>query len=307
MTDQQGTLIDGTARARQWRRSRPESAVGDDTGERRSDAPRSIASSLLVPADMLVRDDPSVASLDIRSGSDEPVARASASLLVRETAGAAEDHHTNPFLTPGEPRNRVNDQRRWRNALRRLLTARSIAIGASALCVVAVLAVLTAVLSQSPVQSGTQPQGERGASAKSLEPLKPDLFSASANPFGTNTVVNRPAPRVRPPHRENAERPRNHPAVTPTTSAARTTVHHPVVVARYTPSPATHPSSGVTRDTSSSSGTASTSPAAPPPTPTHYTTSASGHSGSGSSPGSTKPSKSTLRSLVTGAGTCSCQ
>jgi hypothetical protein len=152
---------------------------------------------------------------------------------VRETAGAAEDHHTNPFLTPGEPRNRVNDQRRWRNALRRLLTARSIAIGASALCVVAVLAVLTAVLSQSPVQSGTQPQGERGASAKSLEPLKPDLFSASANPFGTNTVVNRPAPRVRPPHRENAERPRNHPAVTPTTSAARTTVHHPVVVARY--------------------------------------------------------------------------
>ena len=54
MDDQQGNVIDGTERARQWRRSRSKAAPenpGD--GQGRSDAPKSIAASLLVPADML--------------------------------------------------------------------------------------------------------------------------------------------------------------------------------------------------------------------------------------------------------------
>jgi hypothetical protein len=54
--DEQGKVIDGTARARHWRRSRPQSAADTDGAEAHSDAPKSIAASLLVPAEML--DDP---------------------------------------------------------------------------------------------------------------------------------------------------------------------------------------------------------------------------------------------------------
>src|SRR5689334_1002256 len=56
MDDQNGHVIDGTARARQWRRSRSEAHAGDEAeGGPRSDAPKSIAGSLLVPAGMLAR------------------------------------------------------------------------------------------------------------------------------------------------------------------------------------------------------------------------------------------------------------
>jgi hypothetical protein len=53
MDDQQGNVIDGTARARQWRLVRSKTPSASDRGEARSDAPKSIAGSLLVPADML--------------------------------------------------------------------------------------------------------------------------------------------------------------------------------------------------------------------------------------------------------------
>jgi hypothetical protein len=53
MDDQHGNVIDGTERARQWRRSRPKSRATDDPTETRADAPKSIAGSLLVPAEML--------------------------------------------------------------------------------------------------------------------------------------------------------------------------------------------------------------------------------------------------------------
>ena len=56
MDDQNGHVIDGTARARQWRRSRSEAPAGDEAdGRPRSDAPKNIAGSLLVPAEMLSR------------------------------------------------------------------------------------------------------------------------------------------------------------------------------------------------------------------------------------------------------------
>src|SRR5947209_6317637 len=54
MDDQNGNVIDGTERARQWRRSRSKAdRAGDPASEARSAAPKSIASSLLVPAEML--------------------------------------------------------------------------------------------------------------------------------------------------------------------------------------------------------------------------------------------------------------
>ena len=54
MDDKPRNVIDGTARARQWRRSRSEARADEDgSTDIRSDAPKSFASSLLVPADMV--------------------------------------------------------------------------------------------------------------------------------------------------------------------------------------------------------------------------------------------------------------
>ena len=53
MDDQPGKVIDGTARARHWRRSHTEARADDGDSDVRSDAPKGFASSLLVPADML--------------------------------------------------------------------------------------------------------------------------------------------------------------------------------------------------------------------------------------------------------------
>ena len=54
MDDKPGNVIDGTARARQWRRSRSKARADEDgSAEIRSDAPKGFASSLLVPADMV--------------------------------------------------------------------------------------------------------------------------------------------------------------------------------------------------------------------------------------------------------------
>ena len=53
MDDQQGNVIDGTERARQWRRSRVKTDSPPEGSEARSDAPKSLAGSLLVPAEML--------------------------------------------------------------------------------------------------------------------------------------------------------------------------------------------------------------------------------------------------------------
>ena len=54
MDDKSGNVIDGTARARQWRRSRSKARSEENGGtDIRSDAPKSFASSLLVPADMV--------------------------------------------------------------------------------------------------------------------------------------------------------------------------------------------------------------------------------------------------------------
>ena len=97
MDDQQGNVIDGTERARQWRRSRSKAAPenpGD--GQGRSDAPKSIAASLLVPADMLeatlvVADEASVAAkAPSRDEEGEGPARPPANT----------EQRVNPFLLP---------------------------------------------------------------------------------------------------------------------------------------------------------------------------------------------------------------
>ena len=95
MDDQHGHVIDGTARARQWRRARSATPAADEAESRpRSDAPKNIAGSLLVPAEMLSRasavDEPAKGHATTRT----PATGASASTSVDERM------HRNPFLAP---------------------------------------------------------------------------------------------------------------------------------------------------------------------------------------------------------------
>ena len=82
MEDESGKLIDGTARARQWRRSRSASARAEGP-ETRSAAPKSIAASLLVPAEML-----------------GPAASPGSDAAHIATATDEVSAHINPFLMP---------------------------------------------------------------------------------------------------------------------------------------------------------------------------------------------------------------
>lgn len=171
----------------------------------------------------------------------------------------------------------------------------------------ATLGALAALVAAIAVIGGTgssgseRDQSQRVASAGSLERVTPGVLAASANPFGDTAPVHWSATRAPRPRASNADRPRSHHAGTRTSPHVRTVVNHRVVVARYTPARSTSASVGVTPDTQSSSSTGAT----PPTTPTHYTSSS--NSSSGSTSGSHSPSKATLRSLVTGAGTCGCQ
>ena len=98
MDDLQGNVIDGTARARQWRLARSKARAESDGAEARSDAPKSIAGSLLVPADMLSM---GVPGDDAGGGaqSDATAVPTSPDVAVTHVPqnGAA---HQNPFLVP---------------------------------------------------------------------------------------------------------------------------------------------------------------------------------------------------------------
>ena len=93
MDDQQGHVIDGTARARQWRRSKAKARPAPDATETRSDAPKSFAGSLLVPAEMLCAASPP----DERSTEDEQSSRGP---RPRVHAGAADRVSAEPGRSP---------------------------------------------------------------------------------------------------------------------------------------------------------------------------------------------------------------
>ncbi len=111
MDDQQGNVFDGTVRSREWRRRRQNARAEADAAEPRSDAPKSIAGSLMVPADML----------DGSLPADQPATRNQQAALQRGTAtvvdgtSGAERSRRNPFLVPpaetAEPRSKPG---RWR-------------------------------------------------------------------------------------------------------------------------------------------------------------------------------------------------
>jgi hypothetical protein len=174
-------------------------------------------------------------------------------------------------------------------------------LSAATIAVLAALVAGIAVIGESGSPGTEQQQSQRQAGASSLEPLRPGILAASANPFAVTTLVHRsvtPSRRARP---TNSNRPKNHRRVATTPGSVKAAVDHRVVTATFTPARDTSASPAVTPDSQSSSATGST----PPASPTHYTNSS--NSGSSSSSGSGSPSQATLRSLVTGAGTCGCQ
>ena len=173
----------------------------------------------------------------------------------------------------------------------------------SAATITALAAVVAGIvaLGESASSGTEQRPSQREAGANSLEPLRPNLLAASANPFAVTALVHRSVTHGRRARPANSGRPKNH-RPGPTTSApVHTAVDHRAVIASYTAARDTSTSLAVTPDSQSSSATGSTPPAAP----THYTNSS--NSGASSSSGSGSPSQATLRSLVTGAGTCGCQ
>jgi hypothetical protein len=325
MSEQQGKVIDGTARASHWRRSSPSSTPDADASPGHSEAPKNIASSLLVPAHMLLDGTAATASIGTEDGAPGEGSGEHPAGLVAGTPGTAEGLHVNLFLaaeraaalaaTPGEASvlrrsiDRVvgssrgnGESRRWQIAIRTLTTGRAITLAASTLGVLATLAVVSTVL----VHSGaSERQSQSVSRANSLDSLKPNILTASADPFGTKPVAHRSG--VARPHHANAQLAKKHSAAAQTSTPVRTNRNQHVVMAHYTSTPATPSSAGATSDTQGSPGTGSTPTVSTSAPPTHYTSSSNSGAGSGSSSRSGNPSQATLRALVTGAGQCGCQ
>ena len=99
MDEEQSKVIDGTARARQWRGSRKKPRADGEATESRSDAPRTIASSLLVPAEMLPGGAPPLDADTSRVDATQPRGE-----VTEPAAGVSDDtesgneKHPNPFL-----------------------------------------------------------------------------------------------------------------------------------------------------------------------------------------------------------------
>ena len=248
MDDQQENVFDVTARARQRRRSRPTAPSGKDAEGPRSDAPKSIAGSLLVPAEMLAGSLP--AGQAAAENGQAALPRDAATAV--DGASAAERSRRNPFLVPPveceEPRSKSE---RWRvitavlarpGAWMRthpgaapLWGPRTIArhlAGAPRLVRRFALAAFAAAIPIAVVvagQSGTRhPVSERTVHAAGLLGApRTDALSVASNP-----LAQRAAPHDRAPHqvrRVHARRivrahRRSHPATKPV-----------VVAARYTP------------------------------------------------------------------------
>lgn len=174
-------------------------------------------------------------------------------------------------------------------------------LSATTIAALAALVVGITAIGESGSPGTEQQQSQRAAGASSLEPLRPGLLAASANPFADTALVHRSVTNGRRARPSNSGRPKNHRPGATTSAPVHTAVDHRVVTPRYTAARDTSTRLAVTPDTQSSSATGST----PPASPTHYRNSS--NSGSSSSSGSGSPSRATLRSLVTGAGTCGCQ
>jgi hypothetical protein len=290
MDDQQENVIDGTARARQWRLASSKTRGATDGAEARSDAPKSIAGSLLVPADMLSAPFPGDGHVNRNEQSRATEAPPRPGAV---TAGKASDDdtpHQNPFLVP-EAAGDTSAGRDTRPARRQLIVApltRSVGAiyarrksprapwaleamhrqrlgalrlsGLFAIAVAAAAIALTAViLTQSETAHPPLPEAFRaGGRASPFNPLESGPFAARTNPFDqrrpSRDQASHRAPRIRAP-RPNKMHPRPRP---PSKAAA--------VTARYTPPASTGGSSAPASDTPSYASSGSTAPSGQPAT-----------------------------------------
>jgi hypothetical protein len=226
--DEQGKVIDGTARARQWRRSRPKSAADTDGAEAHSDAPKSIASSLLVPAEMLdgapAPQPGEIASPTNGAGAGTVIADGGSSSARDFTVGAEDQ---NLFLAPDAAVVVESRQRPKRHdgrvigpavaAVARLLA--SFRIGAltrpahvgAALALVALVIVAVELGSQSHTTSPTIARASgRTAALAGLVQLKTASLSAVARAFAaTQTATRQRADHVARAHRSRQHHPAN--------------------------------------------------------------------------------------------------
>ena len=309
MDDHSGKVIDGTARARHWRRSQTETRAEDRETEVRYDAPKSFAASLLVPADML----DAVPGDDAELSTAEPVsARHGRSENHGQGAvGASIDapEHRNPFLMPEAEAAVVASAKRgfsgfhthaviarliaWSDWLVRSVAGRHRARRSRLLAVVAASA-CAAIVTGFALNAGTHPGSTPTQSIPGTAAI------ASLNRLrGTSlhiTLRRAQRSRTRPskPRSHRVSRPHSHQTVVSRATAVAT---------RYTP-PLTRTGSaastssqtvegGSTTSSAASSGagtTASSAPAVASSRPTgtrHSTTQAFGASGAlgpGSSP-----------------------
>jgi hypothetical protein len=328
MSEEQGKVIDGTARASHWRRSSPSSRSDGDAPPGHSEAPKNIASSLLVPAHMLL--DGTAATASTGAGHETLGERPGEPLtgFVARAPGTADDLHVNVFLaaeraaelaaTPGEasllrrvqavvrrPIDRVvggsrgtAESRRWWQIAPTRTAARPITIAVATLGILTALAFVTTALWHSGAPGR---HAQSVGRANSLDSPKPNVLTASADPFGIRSAAHRSG--VGRPQHTIARHLKKHSAAPRTSTPVHTNSNQHVVMAHYTPSP-TSTSSGSPPDTQSASGESSGSP---PATSTPHTSASNPNPSSSSGSSSAAPSTATLRSLVTGAGTCGCQ
>ena len=314
MDDQPGNVIDGTARARHWSRPRPKTTTDGDGAEVRADAPKSIAASLLVPADMLPTGSPADRYQDVGAAAQPPGPGAA----VADAVPAEDTAHQNPFLVPEAAsasaalsartiRQRslltraigaVHERLRIASSplrpvsitpMRRLLAARSIAFSAGVLAAVAAIGLTVVILTGSnPAVSPSAHASRHGWNASSLDGRKSAPLAAAASPFAAGHATRRstPAhPRQVHPHQTSSERPNRKHATGATQPGSST----PTVAASYTPPPT---NSGSTTSSSDTAGNAGSSPSAPAAQPAAQPSSApstpafgsSGALGPGSSP-----------------------
>jgi len=271
MDDQQGNVFDGTVRSREWRRRRLNARAEADAAEPRSEAPKSIAGSLLVPAEMLGG----------RLSTDQPAGNGTEQATLprgRSTAvdgaSGAERARQNPFLVPPAesalPHSRLD---LWRVSTARLAGSaawirlhlgsaplwgprtiarflsgaphlvRWLALAAFAVIPITVVIANQAGTRHSPSERKVRAAGLLGASGT-------DALSASSNP-----LVQRAAQHDRVPHHVRPIHPRR------TTRAHRRphrATKHVVVAARYTPSTSSTASYTPSSTSSSYAGSGST-------------------------------------------------
>lgn len=242
MDDQQGNLIDGTARARQWRGSRPKPRAAADRIEQHSDAPRSMASSLLVP--------PEVPALDV-GGIDRATSANTDRRAGEFPAGAAE--HVNPFLAQAGSHARTSARSTSRLGHTR---GRIVRVAGIALAMLTVLT-LGGLILERPGSAPAPLMGGQGANtaSSSLGLLKSGPLAATTSPFAAEPAIRRPRAR-----RATTAPRRRTPAVGALSRSVRfvvhreSTTHRPSSATPMSQEPATQPqeSSAVSRPTSSS-------------------------------------------------------